>query len=309
MPEMFTQENTKGWFIVCSSGSVSVHEFEHHEKIWAQISAILVDLYGKEDIKKPMKLPPNIYILHKITKQYGKESIKILAEVPVYTGTYGSENYNLLSVPYNKLQVLKDEEIDVEEITERIKIMADEAAEVIKKSSEMFHQKATEMLIFMLSDTDRIKSENSESYTHPVGYVLKGPSLPVSKMPYIINHLQNDLKHSGVDVICEMSDGQWANMCFENADGFPLTLLHLQKKSCNAANNLSRKGVLNKLCNLSGITKDDLLHISETECEPGQCSIIGNATIFMNYAGNQCKLSVASNGGQFCGLLRHIKLV
>ena len=124
----------------------------------------------------------------------------------------------------------------------------------------------------------------------------------------IINHFQNDLKHSGVDVICEMSDGQWANMCFENADGFPLTLLHLQKKSWNAANNLNRKGVLNKLCDLSGITKDDLLLISETEYEPGQCSIIENATIFMNYAGNQCKLSVASNGGhvQFYGLLRHI---
>ena len=134
MSEMFTQETFKGWFIVCSSDSVSVLEFECNEEIWTQISPILVDLYGKEDIKKPIKLPPNIHILHKITEQYGKESIKILAEVPVYTG---SENYDLLSVPYNKLQVLKDEEIDIEEITERIKIMTVEAAEVIKKSSEM----------------------------------------------------------------------------------------------------------------------------------------------------------------------------
>ena len=84
-------------------------------------------------------MPPNIYILCKITKQYGKESIKILAEVPLYTGTYGSENYDLNSVPYNKLQVLNNEEINIEEITERIKIMAMEAAEVTKKSSEMCH--------------------------------------------------------------------------------------------------------------------------------------------------------------------------
>ena len=90
--------------------------------------------------------------------------------------------------------------------------MAVEATEIIKKSSEMCCQKAKEMLIFMLSDTDRIKSENMESYTHPVGYVLKGPSLPASKMHNIINHLWNDLKHSGMDVICETSDGQWANM-------------------------------------------------------------------------------------------------
>ena len=66
-------------------------------------------------------------------------------------------------------------------------------------------------------------------------------------------------------------------ICFENADGFRLTLLHLQKKSWNAANNLSRKGVLNKLCDLSGITKDYLLRISETEYEQAQCSVIGNA--------------------------------
>ena len=118
-------------------------------------------------------MPPNIHTLCKITKRYGKESVKILAEVPLYTGTYGSENYDLNSVPCNKLQVLNNEEINVEEITERIKIMAVEAAEVIKMSSEMCHQKPTEMLIFMLSDTDRIKSENMESYTHPVGHVLK----------------------------------------------------------------------------------------------------------------------------------------
>ena len=77
MSEMFTQETSKGWFTVCSSDSVSVLEFECNEEIWAQISAILVDLYGKEDTKKPMKLLPNIHILCKITKQYGKESIKI----------------------------------------------------------------------------------------------------------------------------------------------------------------------------------------------------------------------------------------
>ena len=49
MSEMFTQETSKGWFIVCSSDSVSILEFECNEEIWAQISAILVDLYGKED--------------------------------------------------------------------------------------------------------------------------------------------------------------------------------------------------------------------------------------------------------------------
>ena len=67
-------------------------------------------------------------------------------------------------------------------------------------------------------------------------------------------------------------------------------------------------GVLNKLCDLSCITKDDLVHILETPYEPVLCSIIGNATIFMNFNGNQCQLSVDSNGShvKFCGLLRHI---
>ena len=51
MSEIFTQETSKGWFFVCSSDSVSVLKFECNEEIWAQISAVLVDLYGKEDIK------------------------------------------------------------------------------------------------------------------------------------------------------------------------------------------------------------------------------------------------------------------
>ena len=105
----------------------------HNEEIWEEILRILVDLYDKEDIKKPTKLPPNIHNLQKLTEQYGKDSIKIVAEVPVYTGTYDPEQYDLNSIPYNKLLVLHDEEFNVEEITKCIKIMAVEAAEVIKR--------------------------------------------------------------------------------------------------------------------------------------------------------------------------------
>ena len=79
MCEMFTQDTLKGWFVVCSLDSVSVLEFECNEEIWEEISGILVELYDKEDIKKPTKLPPNFHNLLKSTEQYGKDSIKIVA--------------------------------------------------------------------------------------------------------------------------------------------------------------------------------------------------------------------------------------
>ena len=103
----------------------------------------------------------------------------------------------------------------------------------------------------MLSDSDRMKLVNDNTYTHPIGYAMKGYSLRVQTVHDMIKLLRNVLHDKDIPVLCECFDGQWANLAFKDTDREPLTILHLLNKSWEAAHNLSCRGVLLKLKNLS----------------------------------------------------------
>ena len=57
-----------------------------------------------------------------------------------------------------------------------------EAKCLVKDSHNICHLKSSEILIFMLSDSDRMKLLNDDTYTHHVAYAMKGYSLNVKTM-------------------------------------------------------------------------------------------------------------------------------
>ena len=67
--------------------------------------------------------------------------------------------------------------------------------------------------------------------SHPTGYILKGNSLPVKKMWSLVHIQRNAFHIKSIPILCESFDGHWANLAFESVDGFPLTLVYLQKHS------------------------------------------------------------------------------
>ena len=162
----------------------------------------------------------------------------------------------------------------------------------------------------MASDSNQLNGNDEVSYSHPTGYVLKGNSLPVKKMWSLVDIQRNAFHMKSIPILCESFDGQWANLAFESADGFPLTLVHLQKRSWSNACNLSKRSAVMKICELSAVSSSDLEYLSHMHFENNQCSIAGNISIFMKHANGEKHISLASNGGHiiFCGLLCHINL-
>ena len=181
---------------------------------------------------------------------------------------------------------------------------------LLEKASELCRTKAVELLIYMICDTDRMKTEDTSVYTHPVAYALKGNSLSAERMCRMINTLRNKLKEHNIPVLCESSDVQWAPLVFYGEDKFPLTLLHLQKLSWSSTTALSKHGAIAKLLNISSVPIDDLKFIEQTSYQPNSCSMIGNISIFISHTNNLKNISISCNGGevQYCGLLRHVNL-
>ena len=61
-------------------------------------------------------------------------------------------------------------------------VLASEAEGVIQDSYNLSRSKATDVLVFMCSDTDCMKQTSADTYTCIISYAPKGPSLPVAQM-------------------------------------------------------------------------------------------------------------------------------
>ena len=127
---------------------------------------------------------------------------------------------------------------------------------------------------------------------------MKGYSLPVNVLRQMVELLRNTLKDYNIPVLCESFDGQWANLAFKDINGQPLTLYHLLAKSWEEALNLSRRGLMRKLKNISSIETVDLVKVSQNLASGDDSACSGNlAAEIVNMNDGQHYISISSKGG------------
>ena len=87
----------------------------------------------------------------------GHENVVTLGEVPTYSCS-DTDFTDAVSEDYNSPYVLKlpvrPEISDVSEIIQQLKIISIESQNIFSKCSDLNQQKATELLIFMASDSN-----------------------------------------------------------------------------------------------------------------------------------------------------------
>ena len=79
----------------------------------------------------------------------------------------------------------------------------------ICEAHDLCRRKAIEVLLFVLTDTDREYSKDKPNAI-PIAYALKGKSLKVSTCRQMINDVCNFLQQNGINVLVEAYDGQWS---------------------------------------------------------------------------------------------------
>ena len=105
-------------------------------------------------------------------------------------------------------------------------LIADEAELLLRKIHNVLRPQATELLVFIISDKDRLQ-DSSAPNSMPLAYALKGRCLSNSELRFLINKVRNTLHEREIKVLCKVYDRQWQYMVMHNQDGNPLNRLRV----------------------------------------------------------------------------------
>ena len=83
----------------------------------------------------------------------------------------------------------------------------------ITEAHDLEWRKATEVLLFLLTDTDHGYSRDKPSAV-PVAYALKGRSLKTLTARKMVTDVRNFLHTHNINVLVEAYDRQWDNLVF-----------------------------------------------------------------------------------------------
>ena len=106
-----------------------------------------------------------------------EENTKLIAEVPSLKNTTEARDCTSTEGPYIlPSNVSKDHSANVNSVTSWLQLLMQTSKILTEEAYELQRKKATELLAFVISDTDRIHNPNKLNQI-PVAYALKGYSL------------------------------------------------------------------------------------------------------------------------------------
>ena len=136
-------------------------------------------------------------------------------------------------------------------------LIADDAELLLKKIHNVLRLQATELLVFMISDKDRLQHSSAPN-SMPLAYTLKGRCISNSELRYLINKVRNTLHERKIKVLCEIYNGQWQYMVMHNQDGNPLNRLKVSTDTWSRISKLSKSRIVDELMTITSLKLSDI---------------------------------------------------
>ena len=209
--------NTNDLLFTCWSPHSTVAMIaKYDDSLFQACVSELNDVLGGENVKRPTRTRTNVLELKQRIKEYTETSVEFIAEFP---SVYASNTADTKPMTEESLQVVT---------LENISRVSRWLSKWLTNSYELSRKMATEILVFMINDTDRsFKLEISNA--HPIAYAMKGPSMNVDTFRKMTDTLITECEKNGLAIVAISTDGQWHNYGVRDKDGHPLTLIQLQK--------------------------------------------------------------------------------
>jgi hypothetical protein len=203
------------------------------------ILAEVTTVYNGSDLKRPTKLSKTSKSIAEKMKEYRESSTELLCEIPSVKGISSQTSQSNDNSPYLfPITVLNE----TEKLTE-IDVIMNSAVSAVREVHEICRKKATEILVWLLSDTDRTWDPEVPHST-PVAYAMAGYSLPVKPMRNMHEDILEHCFQKGMNVVCSSFDGQWLKLATRDSSDRPLTLIQLQRDVYDNASKVSRKEII-----------------------------------------------------------------
>ncbi|XP_062569232.1 uncharacterized protein LOC134231307 [Saccostrea cucullata] len=226
-------------YVCWTEESSTVFRVTFDEDMLSRIFQQAVVLYSPDEPKRPTRLSLESKDIKEILVDYREKNCEFLCEISSMKGTKLGCSYVIDESPYIypvcNLDT-KDDSEDFDDISNSVKSCIMDAFQVCRK-------KATEVLVWILADTNRIFSKGIP-YSLPVAYAMKGYSLGTQVMRDMHEHVLQACHEKKLQVIASCFDGQWAKLRTRDKKGKPLTLMQLQRDVYEEATKMTRDAIV-----------------------------------------------------------------
>ena len=247
IPQLLSQMNTSATdgevvheciYLSWTEESSTVFTIRNDEKLWQEMYTLLQQLYGGDKPLIPKKKPCSVPLLKEAIDSFRKNNITFWGEfssvkaIPCkITRDEVSSTADLQTVYHShtaershaQSESKKLKVIDIEQVLQNV-------SDSISNASLLTKPRATNVIVYMLSDLDRTKHDEKKLLTIPVYYGLAGKSVPVATLRGLTQDVLCSVQQRGLHVACKGFDGQMYKLAVEDDNERSLTLLQEQKK-------------------------------------------------------------------------------
>ncbi|CAC5404088.1 unnamed protein product [Mytilus coruscus] len=217
-------------YLCWTEESSTVFRAKFDADLWKLVTDEIKDVYLCQTPKRPTRLSERSKLISEKIEVYRKTMVTFLCEIPSVKATSREISQTHVNCPY----VFPVTKGSVDQSTENIELTLCNVNRVIDETYEICRRKATEVLVWLLSDTNRCWNIEIPHFL-PVAYAMKGYSLTTQTMRTMNEHYFGGMQctrnwHSTRDV-----------------DERPLTLLQLQRDVYETASKEKRNTILKHL--------------------------------------------------------------
>ena len=213
--------------------------------------------YGIPKPVIPMRLSEESKSLRPEMMNFIKTHSRLVCEVPSFRGKMEINLPELYISPYTTTSMFLENKPDYLHIFGMSCLIADDAELLLEIIHNVRRLQATELLVFMISDKDRLQ-DSLATNSMPLAYTLKGRSLSNSELRYLINKVRNTLHERKIKVLCEIYNGQWQYTVMHDEDGNPLNRLRVSSETWSRISKLSKSRVVDELMSITNMKLGDI---------------------------------------------------
>ena len=176
-------------YISYSEESTTIFLCKFDSNLWEKIWNEICDQYDKENPVKPIHLKLNLKDLKGDLQTYIKENVTFLCELPSLKANLKLDKNQKIRNQYVLQNKHKSSIFNQTEVTNEISDTCKDAKNITNESFQLCRKKATEILMFLMSNIDREKVNVGIDHI-PIAYAMKGNSLKTETMRKIIEDVR-----------------------------------------------------------------------------------------------------------------------
>ena len=247
----------QGLIYACyTAESTTFFHLEFDSSLWNLIQVEMEDLYDSESPVRRSKLSDKTKVLKQKLETYTETKVQLLAEIPSIKMKECRSLTSEDDTPYfGTVSNIEREDCENMNIVDRLQMLLMESEECLKTGHQLSRRKANEVLVWVLSNKDRLWSSELPNSV-PIAYGLKDYKFSAEAMRKACNYVLGECARRGLKIPLLAFDGQWCSLMVRDSEGEPLTQLQLQKDVWNSVAKLKKNQIIDKLTLLNTVNID-----------------------------------------------------